>query len=268
MKRVFHIVVFSLIFFSCNTNRGKLNDESWKGASEEVLTSNAFYNEVFSITEKTVDKIEIDENLKSGQVSTVVDTCADIVYHLSQDLSYVENITISYTDFACSPVGRRRLGKIHIHLTGLISAEGTVVTVSLEDFYVEHHKIEGTQTSTNKDVSGYVWEFEQKTENGKITLPSGDFLIWENEKNIKIDFLSKVTTYTGASSGISSQGIEFNSEVQTPLEKNFSCNYISTGSIKIELEDYEDLFIDYGNGTCDAEATITYDDKSAVVSIK
>jgi hypothetical protein len=260
MRKLLYILIGFVPLTSCENRRGELMDETSKEAAVEAVNSASFYDHIFTLTKKTVDEIEIDEQLKIGQASFVADPCADVVYYLSQDLSYVENITISYNDFSCSQVGRRRIGKIHVFLTGLISEEGTIATVTMQDFYLEHHKIEGTQISTNKNVTGAVWEFDQKVDNGKITFPSGDFSLWESKKNTEINFLTKQYIQTSSSSGINSEGIEFEIETITPLEKSFSCDYIQKGSILIELEDYNDMLIDYGNGTCDDQATVTIDD--------
>ena len=150
----------------------------------------------------------------------------------------------------------------------MISEEGTVVTVTLQDFYIEHHKIEGTQTSTNTDVSGFVWEFEQTVENGKITFPSGDFSLWESEKTIEVNLLTKKYIQTSASNGVNSHGIEFETETLTPLEKSFTCGFIGKGSFLIELEDYDEMVIDYGDGSCDDQATIIFEDDDEYESIE
>jgi len=268
MKSHFYIFIGIILLISCDGGKRDLEDDTIVSSSEEISTSNVFYNDVFSVTRSTVDYLEIKAQLKPGEASLEDNECGDVTYFLSQDSTYIQNITISYSDFSCSLVGRRKLGEIHIYMTGLLATEGTVVTVTLEDFYVEHHKIEGTQISTIKDVTGVKWGFEQKIKNGKITLPSGDFLLWESQKNIQIDFLSKLITQTGGSDGVTSQGTHFTSEIGSPLEESFSCNYIQKGVIVVELEDYNEFFIDYGTGECDDQAIVNYGNEFHTITMK
>ena len=257
MRKLLYILIGLVTLTSCNNDRGELEDETQVVSAKEIVTSSSLYNQVFTLTQRTIDNIEIEEQLKSGQTSFFSDSCADVVYYLSQDLSYVENVIISYNDFSCAPVGQRRIGKIHVYLTGLISEQGTEVTVILDDFHIEHHKIEGTQISTNIDVNGFIWEFDQTVENGRITFPSGDYALWESDKYIRINLLTKKYIQILESNGVNSQGMEYEVETLIPLEKSFTCDFIDKGSLLIELEDYDDMIIDYGNGTCDDQATIT-----------
>jgi hypothetical protein len=268
MKKLLYILVCFIALTSCKEDRAEVQDDSYTEAAEEVLKSGALYNHIFRISNQTVHNIEIDEQLKIDGEVVSEDYCSDIVYHLSDDSSYVQDITITYNSFSCSEVGQRRTGKIHMFLTGLISDYGTVLTVILQDFYIEHHKIEGTHTYTNKSQGSSKWVFEQIVENGKITFPNGDYGLWESEKEVEIYFQNDFFTQTGNTNGVSSKGIEFETEILIPLEKAFTCDYIRKGSIWMSLEDYDEIIIDYGDGDCDNTATITLEDDDESESIE
>lgn len=257
MKNFLLILISFFTLYSCNDISVEIEDETQKNTAKEIITSDFLFNSVFTIAIQTIHEIELKENLKYGQLLLFSDTCADVSYFLSKDSSYVENITINYGKFSCSPFGQRKIGKIHIFLTGLISEEGTTVRVDLQDFYFEHHKVEGTESFVNTSFPGFSWCFEQIVEHGKISLPGGAYILYESQKEVNINFSSNAYVQTSKSCGFNSSGIKFNTETVTPLEKSFSCEFVQKGSIIIELADYSDMIVDYGDGTCDNLYNIT-----------
>jgi hypothetical protein len=55
--------------------------------------------------------------------------------------------------------------------------------------------------------------------------------------------------------------------VTTPLIKSFTCKWISKGVIKISVNDQNGT-LNYGNGNCDDEATITVNGVSKTIKLR
>jgi hypothetical protein len=56
-------------------------------------------------------------------------------------------------------------------------------------------------------------------------------------------------------------------EVTSPLVKAFTCRWISKGTVKIRVNDTVGL-LDYGNGDCDNEATLTVNGTSRTIKLR
>lgn len=257
MRKLIYLFVAIGVLSSCGDSRDGDEEDVNTQVSQETTASDAFYNHIYAIANEEVNDAEDEEFSAVSNKTSEVDPCADVEYYLSNDKSYIENLTIKYDDATCSYQGRSRLGKIHIHLTGRLNAIGTVMTVTLEDFYVANHKVEGTQVSTNTGLTlNYEWLIEQSISNGKVTLPNGDFLTWDSKKEITLDLINRQIIYTGSGAGTTSKGFSYSMTINDPLKMDFDCQYVQEGTITVKADGITDQTIDYGAGTCDSKATV------------
>jgi hypothetical protein len=74
-----------------------------------------------------------------------------------------------------------------------------------------------------------------------------------NTKNLLID---DEYTITGNGSGVNRKGNAYTLTIQDPLVVKIACKYITQGIIEF-VNSKKTLEIDYGNGSCDDDATIT-----------
>ena len=64
---------------------------------------------------------------------------------------------------------------------------------------------------------------------------------------------------SGTSNGRTSNGNEFDAEIVDNLLYSMNCNWISQGSIDMDLgTSLSPRIVDYGSGTCDENATVSY----------
>lgn len=263
MRKLLLIILGVVLITSCKEDREGEDEEVNTQISQETTASDAFYNHIYTIANEEVKSAEDEEFTNKTNQTSQIDPCADVTYYLSGTANYIENLTIEYKDGSCWYNGRNRLGKIHVHLTGRLNEIGTVMTVTLEDFYVSNHKVEGTQVSTNKGLTTNLnWLIEQTVTDGKVTLPSGDFLTWESEKDITLDLINQNLTYTGSGSGSSSTGFNYSLTITTPLYLDLGCSFVQKGKIEIDPNGFATQTIDYGNGTCDNKAVISSNGKT------
>lgn len=263
MRKLIYLFAAVALLSSCDGTRDEEEEDVNTQVSQETTASDAFYNHIFAVANDEVSDAEDEEFSSKTSKTSEVDPCADVEYYLSSDLSFIENLTIEYTDASCSYLGRKRLGKIHVHLTGRLNEIGTVMTVTLEDFYVSNHKVEGTQVSENKALTAsFDWIIDQTVTNGKVTLPNGEFLTWQSNKEITLELLNQKIVYTGSGSGTSSKGFNYGLTITKPLKLDFGCPYVQEGELTIDPDGFAAQVIDYGNGGCDNKATISSNGQS------
>lgn len=169
---------------------------------------------------------------------------------------------------------RTRKGKIKIYITGKFWSVGTIITYTTENYYVNDYRIEGTRKVTHSAAE--VWDIV--VTGGKITDPDGKMVSWESTRTrtriagsgTPINIFDDVYTITGNASGTNREGRNFTVTITTALQLKF-CSYIAEivkGVIKIQPEDLKPRTVDFGDGTCDNEGTVTVGNKTKTFKLR
>jgi hypothetical protein len=181
-----------------------------------------------------------------------------------------KNIKIDFGSGCTSPNGITRKGIINIVLTDSIRKSGSKATITFDNYYVNQFKKEGIVVRTNTTVAGSNTRSHNRTvTDGKITSPIGK--VWQHSSNINITQTAGVNTPCDLSDDIyllegtrtvtNTQGKTRSSATQTPLQKKRSCANIDQGVLKVQGTNHFAL-IDFGNGSCDNQATISIDGRT------
>jgi hypothetical protein len=180
-------------------------------------------------------------------------------------VEFGKNADGTYSNCLCND-GRNRRGKLIVTYTGgHYKDSGSVKTISFVDFYRNDNHLEGTRVVTNlgRNASGhYHWSVVES--NMKITRVDGKFHTWISTRDREM--LAGYDTYvwsddeyqlTGSASGVNQNNISYTAEITTPLHRLMSCKYIDKGVIEFSNDKGATRVIDYGDGSCDATATVT-----------
>jgi len=250
----------AMLFHSCE-KEVEINPEILETVQEEAVATTIF-DDVFA-------QIEMGENsafgLKSGDGETTSSCPAVTVDPVGPN--FPKTITIDFGEIGCEgPEGNVRTGKIIIFISGRHRTDGSVKSVSFENFTVNGFKVEGTKTITNmgrRDNGNIYWKIQ--VEGAQITSPEGLTFQWESVRerewvtgeNPPLPFINHVYEITGNTNGVNRFQKEFSVTVQTPLVVKMNCRFIVQGSVLIQIAGRPDAILDYGDGTCDNIATIT-----------
>jgi hypothetical protein len=149
--------------------------------------------------------------------------------------------------------------------------EGSVRTVTLEDFYINDHHIEGFKTITNNGMnnSGNM-NFDVVLENGQITFP--DQRVITRTMNHNREWTAGIETprywwdnewlIRGTASGTNIDGVSYSNEIINPVLIKSICHFPVSGTINMDISEYGLVVLDYGDGECDNIATLTYGDET------
>jgi len=184
--------------------------------------------------------------------------------------SYPNTLTIDYgPDGVTGPYGHVRKGKLVIDYTAPLNSAGAVRTLNHEDFSIDQVQVEGTITLTNQGLnpSGDL-VFLRVVLDRSLTFPSGKVSSW-NASQILTQVegvgtdprLDDVWSITGSASGSNRDGKNFSLNTPEALLYPTACRWIVDGIISITIEG-ESISIDYGDGSCNNDATITIPDGS------
>jgi hypothetical protein len=182
-----------------------------------------------------------------------------------------KNIKIDFGTGCTSPNGVLRKGIVNVVLTDSLRNSGSKATLSFDNYFVNGFKKEGTIVRTNTTVVGSNIRSHNRTvTGGKITAPSGRY--WLHTANIDItqtegnatpcNITDDVYLLSGTRSTTNDAGKTRTGTTQTSLQKKTTCSNIDQGILKVQGPNHFAL-IDFGNGTCDNQATISIDGRPA-----
>jgi hypothetical protein len=271
MRRIipifFVIIVLSAFFFgsACKKND---EDKDQTAAMDNSTAENAF-NDVF----KQVDDAARQTSEAGTQKVTQLDStgCATVTITPFDTVTWPKTLTIDFGDWYClCSDGRYRKGKIIASLSGRYRDSATVITVSLEQYYVNNYHIEGAKTITNKGHIGtsngtqnLVYDID--VTNAVITSPEGKQITWQSNRlrewieseNTISNLKDDVYLITGNALGVDQNGKDYTVNITSPLRVALDCEWIESGTVEIAPEDLAIRTVDFGASGCDANASVT-----------
>lgn len=201
-----------------------------------------------------------------------IPTCATVT--VSSD-TFPKTITIDYGTSGCaSQHGNVKTGKIIIEVTDTIINAGAVKSIVYSDFYVNGNNVEGSGTIQNlgKNSKGN-WVLATNTD---FTFTDSSNNLAKEVYNDTIEWVSGFETAdktddvyykTGDGSITLNDTIAYSRTITTPLLMDNTCGYIISG-VETLYKNGSAVIIDYGDGTCDAVATVTIDGTTEEISLE
>ena len=275
------IFLFVAFLFSCkketssNTSNNGVTEQDAATYSDESAQADESFDDIADVSMTAADadntastgRLNRDYHPDFAELREAIGLCATITV-TPDDTTYPKTITIDFGDSCVGLDGKLRSGKIIINLTDPLRKPGSVLTVSLENFYINHIHIEGTKTINNLSENGAI-KFSVQVTGGKVTFPSGRGYSYESSKTkVQVEGMDtkicrdNVFEITGSATIKYNNGVVVKFEVVDPLIKKVACPWLSDGTLKIAINDRV-LKIDYGfphNGDCDNKALLTWHD--------
>lgn len=258
-------ILFVTLFFGCLKDKefGK-KKPSFKAISDNALADNIFAD-VFNQGGKNLKDAEAKSKNKNEPYEK--SGCPTVTIS-PFDLTWPKLITVDFGPTDCLGVdGRNRRGIVYIHATGEWTMPGTVVTITFDNYYIDNYKVEGSEVITNNGRnSNNNIVYGVDVQNAKITKPDNTFLTWASQREHEwIEGESTILNpyddgymITGSYSGVSSGNENYTIDIITPLYIHLSCQWIKGGILDADIDGWSTIRVDYGDGTCDANADFIY----------
>ena len=256
------VVLFLLAACEKTGERVSMDD-----VEDENLTEMLFEDVFASIDEA---ETAVDGMLFSGLKSLETSDCPVITVDRPDTLRWPKVMTIDYGEACIKYAGDHtitRSGKIVITFTGRFRKPGATRTVTMVDYYINGIRVEGVKTivNTGRNTNGNL-EFSVVLSGGKVILP--DSTVATREVTRTREWIGGELTpspwddqylVTGNAGGITFSGLEYTRVITTPLSIDRACRFITSGIVEITTGDNPAVILDYGDGTCDALASVTID---------
>jgi hypothetical protein len=230
-------------------------------------TADAAFMDLKEVTDQT--------GLEATNVKGIDSTkypCAKITTSVDTVLKTI-TATIDFgTENCLCKDGKYRKGKIQVKVTGNKNIVGSTVVYTADNFFVNNNGVSGTKTVTIVGEKS----FRIVVANGKVTKADGGIVTWNTDRTrtmtagfeTPLDFTDDVFEIAGTSSGINASGNAYKFTTITPLVKAVGCQWIKSGKLKIERAGKLDATVDYGDGTCDDQGTVTVANTTKAITLK
>jgi len=260
------ILLSGMVFISCkkenNNNKGSASDIE---IAESSTVAESDYNDVGILVDQAAITGDVNYRLANGsstwsQEGSLGSSCASI------GIDTVSSTHTVFIDFGTSNClcndGRYRRGKILATFTGRYRDQGTVITITFGNYFVNDYQVMGTKTITNQgnNSSGHLVYAIQV--DGSIVKPNnGGTSTWSSTRQrewtagqVTPSWADDEYSITGTASGTTAGGISYTVTINKPLVRKVSCRWFESGSFSVTPQGEPARTLDFGNSGCDANA--------------
>ncbi|MFK7951351.1 MAG: hypothetical protein AB8B73_00790 [Ekhidna sp.] len=262
MKKLFFIptIIAAFVFSSCTeeNDEGSISDallEQIDADSEAALEAN--YEDIEMVAEAGLASLSDEGRVERDTLLN----CAEVDHDTEN-----KTMIIDYGDGCTIRGGRVLSGRIIIAYNERRLEPGASRTVTLENFFVDEVQVEGTRSWTN--ISKTIEDnpkFNTQLVGGKLTFSDGT--IATREANHTKEWLrasnplDDESLLDGSAEGVNRENITYQVEILETLVYKRTCRaekvFVPVSGIKQITKGEDIAIINYGEGECDNEVTIT-----------
>ncbi len=279
MKKIFYssfimLGIIALTFYACKKDNTSTDDQDMTSVQESAQA-----DETFSDTFTDVSTVEVENpglfsvggtkiQSTNSNLSDAKTTCATITVTTNGINEWPKTVTFDFKDGCTGVNDVTRKGKIIAVFSKSFKEAGAVINITFDNYYVNDNKIEGTKTITNngKNTAGN-YTFTVNVSKSKISNIKGT-VNWDANRTMEWIEADNSISITGSATGTNSKGKEFTVTITKPLIRKLGCKFIVAGTLEIKPADHPARVLDYGNGDCDANATVSIGGISKAITLK
>jgi hypothetical protein len=272
---LFTASAFSVIAFSSCKKSSVAEDVTEFETTFELSANEGIAENLTQDAQEVLNEAAISNNFAGLGIVAGVDgttgilSCATVT--VTPLIGFPKNILIDFGPTGCSsPNGVARRGRINVTLTDSLRRPGSVATMSFDNYTVGIYKKEGTITWTNTSTATQK-SWNRTCVNGKITnIVNNNFWQHSGTQNIvqtagtstPLVLIDDVFSITGNRTVTNAAGRTRVGTILTALQKKTICDNIDKGTYQIQGPNHVAV-IDFGDGTCDNQASISIDGRPA-----
>ncbi|HTX89054.1 MAG TPA: hypothetical protein VMC08_08700 [Bacteroidales bacterium] len=251
------VISLTALNSSCNKDKDNTTNNNTSWASDNALAEKA-YGDVKNISDEAVGPMQ-----KASAEDTIYLGPCVLVTLNKTDTLWTLTIDFGTTNCLCND-GRYRRGKLITSINGLYWATGTVLTYTFDNYFVDDNQVLGTETVTNIGPNTLGHPVFHVVVNGSIIKANnGGTITWNSDRLHEWaagyntpEWWDDIYLVTGSGNGTDANGKTYTINITSALEIKLNCHWVVTGKLDIQPQDYPLIQVDYGDGTCNADATV------------
>jgi hypothetical protein len=265
------VMVFMMIAVAGCTKEDD-DKSTYQSSARDQATADNLFSDVMGQVDLAVRQLEdeLKASLDGG--------CATITITPWDTVSWPKTITVDFGETNCEGTdGKYRRGIILAVITGRYLDSLTEITITPMNYFVNDHKVDGIKTVKNLGhVTNGKMTFSIQVEYGTITYPDGGQFFWESDRSrVWVQgeetawpvVMDDVFEISGEASGTSRSGISFLFQSTQPLRVERTCEWIVSGELEFTPEGYASGILNYGDGNCDDQATVTVNGQTYSITL-
>ena len=269
-------IVSASIFSSCRKKEIEEKDHDTMSAKDQSLASSTV-NDMTSISDEAgKGNSTTTSSFKTAESNAILSSCSVITY---DTLAAAKTITVNFGTSNClCNDGRNRRGSLIINFTGRYRDSNTVITVTPQNYFVNDNQVTGSKTITNKGHNAANHLVYEINANITIIKASGAGTItWQSTRQREwiagestLAWSDDMYSITGSANGTTANGNSFTSVITSPLIRNMAAGcrrHFTQGTLEHTPSGKATKYIDYGNGTCDDQATVTINGTTYTITL-
>lgn len=267
-------VVFTGLFSSCKKKDKEETDSDTSSAADQSLAS-SIVNDMTSIADEAGRTNNVS-SFRTSNSTAILSNCATLTF---DTLAAAKTVTINFGTSNClGNDGRYRRGALILNFTGHYRDSLTVITVTPQNYFVNDNQVTGSKTITNNghNAAGHlVYSIQANLQ--ILRANNGGTITWQSSRQREwtagettLSWQDDMYSITGSASGTTSGGGSFQSNITSPLIRNMApgCRrYFTAGTIAHMPAGKAIRYLDYGNGNCDDQATVTINGNTYPVTL-
>ena len=289
MRNIIVLVVLLIngifVFVACKKEKQEVIEFDTSTSSDNALAESVF-NDANNISSQAVENGSLSTYKSENPQNSFLSSCAQVT--LTPDSSGTGGvITVDFGTVNCRCQGllcsdnRYRRGLINITYTGPYRSPGTVITTTFDNYYVgfdtiNMFQITGTKTVTNLGMNASNHLNYSISVNGQLRNTAGVTMTWSSNRNREWiagenttnDWRDDEYVITGTANGTNFSGFSFSASITSGLHIALNCAYVQQGVFELTPSGKSTRIFDYGNGTCDANATVTVNGSSFPIVLR
>ncbi|MFI5134555.1 MAG: hypothetical protein ACHQD9_01760 [Chitinophagales bacterium] len=274
------VLVALIAFSACQKN----NMSAPNDASTMAATSARIDNESNKV-EDAVNSVALNfgiqlanGKLDGGGIISLLPACATVTLDTVSD-PHSMVINFGSTPCLCDQWDNRyRQGVVTVTWTGGYRQPGTVISYSTSSYYRgdaadQMDQINFSKTVTNEGLNNAGNLHYSIVTTGSMTTFDGQTSNWSATKDKEwvagsgtSDPSDDVYKFSGTLSGTNLNGVAYTATITTPLVKN-ACDWYVSGTVDFTRTNMPTATLDYGNGNCDDQATVTVNGQTKTITL-
>jgi hypothetical protein len=271
-KKLLAFTLAVTVLTACEKEEKEVVDSDTQSSSDNALAESAF-NDVTSISDQAHEGNL--STFKTFGTDGLLSNCANIVRQKADSTnSDTLLITFGFNNGANPAVnclcndGRYRRGTIKVVYTGKYRDSLSTHTLSFNNYFVNDNQLLGGKIVTNlgRNAAGHP-RFSVDVNGSVVLANNGGTITWISNRTR--EWIAGYTTFgpgnwnddvyliTGTASGTGASGNTFTATITSPLKRSLSCRWIESGTFDFTPAGKATRSVDYGNGLCDDQATVT-----------